>query len=74
MHLAEKFQCPNEDDYVYFQISDLQIQNEFDTLLVGSLENGRISKPKRYGQGFIEEFDGYMWMLNDGRLVKAYNS
>ena len=71
MHFAEKFQCPNDGDYVYFQITDLQLQNEFDTLLVGSLENGRVTKPKRYGQGFIEQNDGYMGIWNSGQLVIA---
>ena len=67
MHFAEKFQCPNEDDYVYFRIDKLEIQHEFDTLLLGSLENGKVSKPKRYGQGLLAFEDGFMGMINDGR-------
>ena len=67
MHFAEKFQCPNDEDYVYFQISELQLQSEYDTLLVGSLENDRLSKSKRYGQGFIEKNDGYENKLNNGQ-------
>ena len=72
MHFAEKFQCPNDDDYVYFQIvGEMELQHEFDTLLLGSLQNGRVSKSKRYGQGFIEKYDGYMGMHNNGQLVVA---
>ena len=43
------------------------MQNEFDTLLLGSLENGKVSKSKRYGQGFLDVDDGFMGVLNDGR-------
>ena len=67
-HFAEKFQCPNEEDYVYFRIDKLEIQHEFDTLLIGTLDqNGRVSKSKRYGQGFLELYDGFMGLPNDGR-------
>ena len=70
MHYAEKFQCPNTDDYVYFRFDGrLEIEFEFDTLLLGSLdENGKISKSKRYGQGFLAEYiDPFMGYPNDGR-------
>ena len=67
MHFAEKFQCPNEDDIVYFRIDKLQLQHEFDTLLIGSLENGKVSRSKRYGQGHLEFNDGFMGYPNDGR-------
>ena len=43
------------------------MQNEFDTLLLGSLENGKVLKSKRYGQGFLDSDDGFMGVLNDGR-------
>ena len=65
---AEKFQCPNEEDHVYFRFDGrLEIQSEFDTLLLGSLENRKVSKPKRYGQGFLNFDDGFMGIPNDGR-------
>ena len=68
MHFAEKFECPNKKDYVFFQLDErLKLQNEHDTLLLGSLKNEKISKSKRYGQGFLEEDDGYMGYLNNGR-------
>ena len=70
MHYAENFQCTNKDDYVYFRFDGrLEIESEFDTLLLGSLdENGKISKSKRYGQGFLEEYtDLFMGYPNDGR-------
>ena len=70
MHYAEKFQCPNKDDYVYFRFDGrLEIEFEFDSLLLGSLdENGKISKSKRYGQGFLAEYiDPFMGYPNDGR-------
>ena len=67
-NFAEKFQCPNEDDHVYFRIDGrLELQVEFDTLLLGSLENGKVSKSKRYGQGFLAYKDGFMGIMNDGR-------
>ena len=43
------------------------MQSEFDTLLLGTLENGKVSKSKRYGQGFLNYDDGFMGMYNDGR-------
>lgn len=67
-NFAEKFQCQNEEDHVYFRFDGrLEMQNEFDTLLLGSLENGKVSKSKRYGQGFLDFDDGFMGVLNDGR-------
>ena len=70
MFYAEKFQCPNKDDYVYFQLGEkLELQHEFDTLLIGSLENGKILNSKRYGQGFLEYGDGFMGFTNDKRYM-----
>ena len=67
-NLAEKFQCPNEEDHVYFRVDGrLELQVEFDTLLLGSLENGKVSKSKRYGQGFLAYEDAFMGLMNDGR-------
>ena len=53
---------------MYFRINEkLELEQEFDTLVVGSLsENGTISKVKRYGQGYIEENDSFMGMINNG--------
>ena len=68
MFAAEKFQCPNKEDYVYFRFGEkLELQNEFDTLLIGSLENGKVLNSKRYGQGFLEYGDGFMGITNDKR-------
>lgn len=65
---AEKFQCPNEEDHVYFRFDGrLEMQTEFDTLLLGSLEDGKVAKSKRYGQGFLNYDDGFMGIPNDGR-------
>ena len=74
MFVAEKFQCPNKEDYVYFRFGEkLELQNEFDTLLVGSLENGKILNPKRYGQGFFGYGDHFMGQfLNDERNVYLF--
>ena len=72
MFAAEKFRCPNKEDYVYFRFGGkLELQNEFDTLLIGSLENGKILNSKRYGQGFLGYGDhfGPMDFLNDGKYV-----
>ena len=72
MFVAEKFQCPNKEDYVYFRFGEkLELQHEFDTLLVGSLENGKILNSKRYGQGFLEYGDHFMGYLNDGNILEA---
>ena len=72
---AEKFQCPNKEDYVYFRFGDkLELQHEFDTLLVGSLENGKILKSKRYGQGFLEYGDDFMGLPNDQTYVCLYKN
>ena len=72
MFVAEKFQCPNKEDYVYFRFGEkLELQHEFDTLLVGSLENGKILNSKRYGQGFLEYGDHFMGYLNDGSILEA---
>ena len=76
MHFAEKFECPNKEDYVYFQLDKkLELQNEMDTLLLGSLKDDRIFKSKKYGQGFLAKDDGFKdstgflnnTYLNDGR-------
>ena len=71
MFAAEKFQCPNKEDYVYFRFGEkLELQHEFDTLLIGSLENGKILNSKRYGQGFFGYGDHFMGQfLNDERYV-----
>ena len=70
MFAAEKFQCPNKEDYVYFRFGEkLELQHEFDTLLIGSLENGKILNSKRYGQGFLGYGDHFMGLFNDGRYV-----
>ena len=76
MHFAEKFECPNKEDHVFFQLDErLKLETEFDTLLLGSLKNDKIFKSKRYGQGFLEYGDGFKdstgfldnKYLNDGR-------
>ena len=75
MFFAEKFQCPNKEDHVYFRFGEkLELQHEFDTLLVGSLENGRILKSKRYGQGFLEYGDDFMGLPNDQTYVYLYKN
>ena len=65
---AETFACPNAGEFVYFRLGKkLEIQFELDTLLVGALKNGRIVQSKRYGQGFLEEYDYYPPLgMNDG--------
>ena len=77
MFVAEKFECPNKEDYVYFRFGEkFELQHEFDTLLIGSLENGKILNSKRYGQGFLENGDyfGPMGLFNDGKYVYLSNN
>ena len=74
MFFAEKFQCPNKEDHVYFRFGEkLELQHEFDTLLVGSLENGKILKSKRYGQGFLEYGDDFKGETNWDIELPGFN-
>ena len=65
---AQTFECSNDDEYVYFRFNKkLEVENEFDTIIVGSSKNGKIVESKRYGQGFLEENDFYKNNINNGR-------